>query len=330
MFCSRCGHENADDVRFCAECGAPQQEDGEEMGPYRPFEDDVESEGPDGAPEPSDIPPRDLGELIRESLGTYAKAFLPLFAIALIPQIPTILGATLGSGDSLDEATATFGSTDIVLTLIAFLLGIPSAAAAVFCVGDVLTGRKVDIVTCYSRAFGVLLPTTVVTVIVLLALGTPAAVAIGAMVLAWVRDSAALTLVSLALLIAVPPLFFYLLVIWFFALPAVVIEGRDGISALKRSRELTLGSWWRLFGIGVVFTLVAIAAAIPVGFVLGIASLASAVVIDVGSGALAALLTPFFYAGSVLVYLDLRVRQEGYGTQALADDLSRRPGRMTP
>ena len=310
MFCSRCGHENADDVRFCAECGAPQQEDGEEMGPYRPFEDDAEPGGTDGAPEPSDIPPRDLGELLRESLGTYAKAFLPLFAIALIPQIPNILGAALGSGDPVDDGTsAAFGSVDLVLTLIAFLLSIPSGAAAVFCVGQVLTGRKADIVTCYSRAFGILLPTAVVTVIVVLALVA----------------SAILMLIIIGI-----PLFFYLLVIWFFALPVVVIEGRDGIAALKRSRELTLGSWWRLFGIGVVFTLLVIAAAIPIAVVLGRISLSGVNVVEVGSGVIAALLVPFFYAGSVLVYVDLRVRNEGYGTQALANDLSRRPGRVAP
>jgi hypothetical protein len=310
MFCSRCGHENADEARFCAECGAPQQEEGQELGAYRPLEDAEESEDADGAPGPSDIPPRALGELISESLTTYGKAFLPLFVIALIPQIPTILGAALGSGDSFDDSTSvSFSSADLVLPLIAFLLSIPSGAAAVFCVGQVLTGRKADIVTCYSRAFGVLLPTAVVTVIVTVALVA----------------SAILMLILIGI-----PLFFYLLVIWFFALPAVVIEGRDGISALKRSRELTLGSWWRLFGIGVVFTLLAIAAAIPVGIVLVIVSLASVNVVEVGLGVIAALLIPFFYAGSVLVYVDLRVRQEGYGTQELADDLSRRPGRMAP
>ena len=310
MFCSRCGQENADEARYCAECGAPRQDDGEELGPYRPMEADAESEDSGGAPEPSDIPPRDLGALIGESLGTYAKAFVPLFAIALIPQIPNILGAALGYGDSLDDgASAAFSSTDLFLGVAAFLLGIPSSAAALFCVGDVLTGRKPDIVACYARAFGVLLPTAVVTVIVLLAL----------------LGSAILMLILIGI-----PLFFYLLVIWFFALPVVVIEGRDGIAALKRSRELTLGSWWRLFGIGIVFTLLVIAAAIPVGVILGLVSLASINVVEVGSGVLAALVTPFFYAGSVLVYVDLRVRNEGYGMQALADDLARRPGRMTP
>ena len=45
-------------------------------------------------------------------------------------------------------------------------------------------------------------------------------------------------------------------------------------------------------------------------------------------GVTVALVTPIFYVGSVLVYVDLRVRKEGYGTQALADDLVRRPERM--
>ena len=112
MFCSRCGQENAEDARFCAECGVPQQEadqDGD-LGPYRPFEDDAESEGPDDAPAPSDIPPRGLGELLGETVRTYGQVFLTLFVIALIPQIPSIVGVALGSGDSIDDGAAAFGS----------------------------------------------------------------------------------------------------------------------------------------------------------------------------------------------------------------------------
>ena len=142
------------------------------MGPYRPLEDAAESEDPDGAPEPSDIPPRDLGQLIAESVSTYAKAFLPLFAIALIPQIPNILGAALGFGDSFDYgASVSFNSGDLLLPLIAFPAQPSRPGPRPSSASDrVLTGRKADIVTCYSRAFGVLLPTAVVTVIVTVAL----------------------------------------------------------------------------------------------------------------------------------------------------------------
>ena len=170
-----------------------------------------------------------------------------------------------------------------------------------------LTGRKADIVACYSRAFGVLVPAAVVVVIVTLAL-----VASGIL---WL------------ILIGVP-LFFYLLVIWFFAMPAVVIEGRDGIAALKRSRELTLGSWWRLFGIVIIYVLLIIAVVIAVGIIS--VAMDNDVLLTLGTALIWALLTPLYYAGSVLVYVDLRVRNEGYGTEALAADLARRPGRMTP
>ncbi len=308
MFCSRCGHENADDVRFCAECGVPQQEDGEGLGSYRPFDDDAES---GGVPAPSDIAPRDLGALISESISTYRNVFLTLFLIALVPQVPSVLSAVLAGEPADDSVAATFDPTSIVLGLVAFLIGIPSTAAGVFCAARALTGRKADIVTSYSSAFGVLVPAAVATIIVTIAL-----IASGIL---WL------------ILIGIP-LFFYLLVIWFFAVPAVVIEGRDGIDALKRSRELTRGSWWRLFGIGTVFTLLIIAVAIPVGIVFAVIAAAADndLVLTIGVALIGALLTPVYYAGSVLVYVDLRVRNEGYGTQALADDLARRPGRMAP
>ena len=311
MRCSRCGHENTDDARFCGECGEPQQEERLEPGPYRPSEG---AAGPGSPPPsgsvagPSDIPPRDLGQLIGETFSTYGKAVVPLFVIAIIPQIPSMLSIALGSGDPIDDpASVGYSSGDLVLALIGFLLGIPSAAAAVFCVGRVLTGRKADVVTCYYRAFSVLIPSVVVTIIITLALVA----------------SAILMLIIIGI-----PLFFYLLVVWFFAIPAVVIEGRDGISALNRSRELTLRSWWRLFGIGVVYMLIFIALAIPGGIVSAILGFVRPELFAIGLGVTVALVLSVYYVSSVLVYLDLRVRKESYSLQALADDLARRPGQL--
>ena len=293
MRCSRCGHENTDDAMFCGECGEPQREESQEPGPYRP------SEG---------IPPRDLGPLISETFSTYGKALVPLFVIAMIPQIPNALSLALGSGGPVDDpASVSYSRGELALTLIGFLLAIPSGAAAVFCVGRVLTGRKADVVTCYYRAFGVLLPTALVTIITTLAL----------------IASAILVLIIIGI-----PLFFYLLVIWFFAIPAVVIEGRDGISALNRSRELTLGSWWRLFRIGVVYALIFAAIAIPCGIVSAILGFVRPELSAIGIAVTVALVISIYYVGSVLVYLDLRVRKEGYSLQALADDLARRPGQL--
>jgi len=46
LFCTRCGHPNADDARFCAECGAPLQGDTTlSLTPIEP-EDEVAEEFP--------------------------------------------------------------------------------------------------------------------------------------------------------------------------------------------------------------------------------------------------------------------------------------------
>ena len=54
--------------------------------------------------------------------------------------------------------------------------------------------------------------------------------------------------VALGLLLLVIP-GIYLAVRWFFVPQAVVVENARGPAALRRSRELTSGTWWRTFGI---------------------------------------------------------------------------------
>ena len=83
------------------------------------------------------------------------------------------------------------------------------------------------------------------------------------------------------------------------------------------------GSWWRVFGIGVVFVLIEfgllmvslIAASI-------LASLIPAMgdILNTGVGAL---LFPINAVGATLVYLDLRVRKEGYTLEEMASEIGR-------
>ena len=294
MYCPQCGHENPDDAQFCGECGRAQREERREPGPYRPL-DSVEGSG--------DIPERDLGQLIDATFKVYGKAIIPFFAIALIPQIPSLLSLAVG-GPVDDAAQPDISLTETVLALASLLIGIVAGAASIFCLGQVLAGRSVDVMDCYGRALSVLLPLLAATIIVSLAL-------IG---------SAILMLVLIGI-----PLFFYVLVIWFFAVQAVVIENRSTFDALKRSQELVKGNWWRVFGIGVVFILLGIALLIPAIIVSVIVGLINAVLANVVLGVAVALVTPVLYIGSTLLYIDLRVRKEGYGLQDLVDDLARRP-----
>ena len=294
MNCPQCGRENPDDAQFCGECGAAQGGERREPGLYRPL-DSVEGSG--------DIPPRDLGQLIDATFKAYGKAIIPFFAIALIPQIPNML--SLAVGGTAEDASLTGPSlTETILALMSLLIGIVAGAASIFCLGRVLAGRSVDVMDCYGRALSVLLPLLATTIIIGLAL-------VGSTIL-------------MLVLIGIP-LFFYVLIIWFFAVQAVAIENKSTFDALRRSQELVKGNWWRVFGMGVVFVLLGIALLIPAIIASVIVGFINAVLSNVVLGVAVALVTPVLYIGSTLLYIDLRVRREGYGLQGLADDLVRRP-----
>ena len=101
----------------------------------------------------------------------------------------------------------------------------------------------------------------------------------------------------------------YLLVRFAFVSPAVVLERKGPGEALSRSAELVRGSWWRVFGIGLlVFILVAVANGVLGGVLVVLLSprIANAV------GVLVSILVqPFAMSALVLLYYDLRIRKEG-------------------
>ena len=113
-------------------------------------------------------------------------------------------------------------------------------------------------------------------------------------------------------------LFFYLLVIWFFAFEAIMIEGKESIAALGRSRELVRGNWWRLFGVGVVFVLIFGAVSIAGGIAGLVLEIFSPVPGQLAFTAATVLVFPVMSIGRTLVYLDLRVRKENYNLGVLA------------
>jgi glycerophosphoryl diester phosphodiesterase family protein len=112
-------------------------------------------------------------------------------------------------------------------------------------------------------------------------------------------------------------------------LPAVVLERLSPVTAIKRSWQLTHGSFWRLFGIlaltGIIVAVATYVLTIPfaiLGSVAGGGSLgifgtaattsATALIITAIGSILAATVTRPISAGvNVLLYVDLRMRREG-------------------
>ena len=127
----------------------------------------------------------------------------------------------------------------------------------------------------------------------------------------------------------------YLLVALLVATPALLFERLDPISAMKRSRELVRGLWFRTAGcyllasffvglVALIPTLLFIKANGSGAHVTSSHPLAAQI-----AGVVTSLLTtPFMAAIVVLIYFDLRVRKEGYRLDDLAKDVAIEPGQI--
>jgi hypothetical protein len=140
-------------------------------------------------------------------------------------------------------------------------------------------------------------------------------------------------LAGLALLALIAP-GIWLYVSWAVAVPALLTEDVRGLKALGRSFRLVGGRWWPTFGIVLLgFILAGVVSAIVGGVVGALAfaadSEAADFVISVLSGiASSAITTPFTAAFITVLYVDLRVRKEGFDLQLLAERLGGTP--LTP
>jgi hypothetical protein len=106
------------------------------------------------------------------------------------------------------------------------------------------------------------------------------------------------------------------------ALPAVVLEHAGPLAGLRRSGQLVRGSWWRVFGIGlltaIIMSLVSGLLRAPFGVLAGALTYnavqppAAAVIVSTAGRVLADTVTTTLAAGVVvLLYVDLRMRREG-------------------
>lgn len=126
------------------------------------------------------------------------------------------------------------------------------------------------------------------------------------------------------LLLIIPGL--VLLVRFLFVQPVVVLERTAYRAALRRSRELTRGYGWRIFGALLIYELFIIIAASIAGFIVGVvlglaghsASEAEEAVRVTGD-----LISLFFYPVGlifpVLLYYDIRVRKEALNLETIRE-----------
>jgi len=132
----------------------------------------------------------------------------------------------------------------------------------------------------------------------------------------------------------------YLWAGFYVAVPVLLVEGSGPFRSLGRSRELVRGRWWGTFGVAVVgFLLVSIVSAALSGVIVGVAfanparNTISGFVLNTFAATLGSMIsTPAAAAFATVLYIDLRVRKEGFDLLLLARRLGveREPGQEPP
>ena len=288
MNCPRCNAYNGEKAEYCAQCGMKLTVEGESA--------QLDTYGlppvPDLTPNTVGFAPKDLAALLSETFSIYRNSFLLLLGVSLIGHIPFFIGAFLS-----DEVPVV-----ITVFVLGFLAGVLANAATTYIVAGKHLGYMGTVAGGYAAAIRVgpyLLASTLIY-----------SAAVGAAVV-------------LSLVVIGIPILVFLLVAWFFYVQTVMIEGKRPAEALSRSWDLVRGNWLRVLGIGVVYvsiTVVAVfAASLPGLLVSGDANttVVGNLLTTVGS----AVVAPFSYVGTVVVYLDLRARKEGYDVDSLAGDM---------
>lgn len=132
----------------------------------------------------------------------------------------------------------------------------------------------------------------------------------------------------------------YLYVGFAVAVPVLLVEGAGPWKALGRSRRLVQGRWWGTLGVSVVgYLLVTIVTLALTGLVVGVAfanparNTVTGFVLNTLAATVASMIaTPAAAAFITVLYIDLRVRKEGFDLLLLARRLGveRDPGQEPP
>ena len=259
---------------------------------------------------PRRLPERKLGDLLNETFAVYGRSFRDIVILLAIIQVPVSIVAQL------------MGETITGFVIVGFVSAMGNGivyGAVAHATGQSYFDNRIGVKRCYQRVGWRLIS------ILLLSLA-PAAVLGGVLGLARIESdlTAFLIFPALGLLIY--------LIYWGIAVPSIIFEGHKAVEALKRSYLLIKGHWWRVFGINMVFGLVALGLVIVVSLPFAIAAgmamgdgeeanLASTIMEFLAATATSVLVLPVIFIAGTLLYYDLRVRKEGFNMDRLSQEM---------
>jgi hypothetical protein len=228
-----------------------------------------------------------IGDVLGRTFSILGRSFVPFFLLSAVATLPYIIFFWA-------QPTAVLAPSQVYKSMalplvVGFVLRMFTQAVILYAAFQDMRGRKVSVGESFRVALSRFLP--IVGVIVLEGFG----IALG------------------MILLIVPGII--LMLMWYLALPACVVEQLGPIESLSRSAALTKGHRWKILGL---ILLVAI-----VGAVVG--AVASAVGVMLGHVAnvvityiVQAVVAVFSGILVIVLYRDLRVAKEGIDTEQIA------------
>ena len=263
--------------------------------------------------------PLSVGEMLDAGFRLFRARFWTLVLCVLVPVVPLTIVATgvqasvdpnafdLDSSESVDSGTALAGT--LVASLIQFAAAALAIAACFRVISAAYLGEHAGVAESLRNGLGRLLPLIVAffLVVVLVVLGLLALIVPGI----WIA-------VKLSMVF-----------------PAVVFERTGPFAAIGRSWALTKGNWWRVFGTLLVVFLITFVLQLVLGGVVGgilgasdVSELTAAIVLTLVNLIALALTYPLWASVTSVVYYDLRVRNEAFDLQLLAQGVGADPTRF--
>jgi hypothetical protein len=268
---------------------------------------------------------------IRRNAGVVFSATLVVLAVSAVPAILVAALAARGSWLSDLGADAVIDRTSFFGLLLLFGIGFASlvlAGALSYSVGEAALGRRPGLAELWTQVRGRLLPLLGLAALLTFALALPALLLVLLVALATQSNSLlGAVLISFVGGLVVAAWTTILLTRTCLAGAALVLERRRMVDALSRSWALTGGAFWRIFPrllvVGLLCVVVFWVVQLPllvvssiVGDLLSLSPSLDAMVSSLGL-AVATLLSmtvvvPFAAGAVSLVYVDQRMRLEGF------------------
>lgn len=275
--------------------------------------------------------PRQLavGDLLDEAFRIYRSNFITFISITAIALVPLSLLYLL-SFATLEDATI----VDFLQAIIITNLLSPALCATVMLL---YRGQQTDFATAYSIGAQRMLSVLSTNLLMGLLIGLPIGLLVFFAIFAGFAPGAGTSLIAIGGFLVLIPLLIYLSVRLLLVVPVIVIESASGWQAITRSWALTRGFFWRIVGIslltGILIFLLAELPVLLVGMFFGAEGITGNLRLFQGAAVVVAqvgqiITLPIQWAIYTLFYYDLRVRNEGYDLELLAQQLTPAPSKQ--